>query len=332
MKHISILIPRGQYSIVNIAGTFQILDWANDMYLQQTRKPLFKLEFVGLQKPSEDTHGWYTVMPDKTIDEVQKTDLIIVPAVHEAHETALQLNKEAIGWMRTQHQQGAEIAAYCIGVFLLAGTGLLNGKSCSTHWGQADQLQQMFPDLQVQSEKIITESDGLYTSGGAYAFTNLAIYLLERYGGRELAIMTAKAFMVDVDKHDQSLFTVFSGQRQHDDTLVLEVQELIERHYATPLNVETIASQKATNRRSLERRFRAATGNTIIQYVQRVRVEYAKKLLERETGNVTDAMYAVGYNDTKAFREVFRKYVGISPLEYKKKFSQAVSLRPASMH
>lgn len=326
MKHISIFIPKGQYSIVNIAGTFQILNWANDMYLQQTRNRLFEIEFVGLSKPSQDTQGLYSVMPMKVISEIIKTDLIIVPAVHEAPEHALDINKEALDWLKVQHAGGAEIAAYCIGVFLLAATGLLDGKACSTHWGQAHELQKMFPEINVQSEKIITSNDGLYTSGGAYAFTNLAIYLIEKYGGRELAIMTAKAFMVDVDKNDQSLFMIFSGQKHHDDELVHSVQNLIEQQYADNLNVETLAEQKATNRRTLERRFRSATGNSVIQYLQRVRVESAKQMLEKKSGNVTEAMYAVGYNDAKAFREVFRKYVGISPMEYKKKFSEAVSL------
>ena len=262
----------------------------------------------------------------KTITQVEKTDLVIVPAVHEEHTKALEMNREAIEWLKVQHQLGAEIAAYCIGVFLLAQTGLLDGKTCSTHWGQAQELQTMFPEVLVQSEKIITACDGLYTSGGAYAFTNLAIYLIEKYGGRELAIMTAKAFMVDVDKNDQSLFMMFTGQKHHKDAMVLEIQNLIEQSYASNLSIDQLATEKATNRRTLERRFRAATGNSVIQYLQRVRIESAKKILEKENSNVTDAMYAVGYSDAKAFRTVFKKYVGVSPMAYKKKFSNAISL------
>lgn len=326
MKHISILIPKGQYSIVNIAGSFQILNWANDAFMQQARKPLFEVELVGLERPSNDSNGWYSVMPTQTIDQVGKTDLIIVPAVHEELSKAIELNQKAIDWIAQQHRNGAEIAAYCIGVFLLAETGLLEGKTCSTHWGEAHQLQIMFPDIKVQSEKIITESDGLYTSGGAYAFTNLIIYLIEKYGGRELAIMTAKAFMIDVDKNDQSLFSMFIGQKHHDDKLVLEVQEMIEKHYNTNIEVDVIAKEKSINRRTLERRFRNVTGNSIIQYLQRVRIESAKKILEKDTSNVSETMFSVGYNDTKSFREVFRKHVGVSPSEYKKKFGKAVSL------
>lgn len=327
MKHISILIPNGKYSIVNIAGTFQILSWANEMYLQQVGKQLFEIELVGLDKPSSDGSGLYNVMPMKTISQVQKSDLIIVPAVHEEHYKAIEINNEAIKWLKNQRQKGTEIAAYCIGVFLLAKTGLLDGKTCSTHWESVDQLQKMFPDVRVQSEKIITEFDGIYTSGGAYAFTNLAIYLIEKYGTRELAILTSKAFMIDVDKNDQSLFMIFTGQKHHNDHMILAVQELIEKNYADNISIENLASMKAVSRRTLERRFRSATGNSMIQYLQRVRIERAKKTLELKTSSVNDAMFSVGYNDSKAFREVFKKYVGISPSEYKKKFSYAVSLR-----
>lgn len=326
MKHISILIPKGQYSIVNIAGTFQILNWANDRYAQQTRKRFFAIDLVGFDQPSKDTNGFYSIMPSKTIEQVTKTDLIIVPAVHEDHKKAIEMNREALQWLKKLHRAGTEIAAFCIGTYLLAATGLLNGKSCSTHWGEAVQLQEMFPEIKVQSEKIITDCEGLYTCGGAYAFTNLAVYLIEKYGGRELAIMTAKAFMVDMNKNDQSPFMIFIGQKNHDDTLVKEIQQKIEQDYDQKLNVASLAQEKATNRRTLERRFRAATGNSVIEYLQRVRVESAKKVLEKEISNVTDAMLQAGYNNMKAFREVFKKYVGISPAEYRKRFSESVTL------
>lgn len=320
MKHVSILIPKGQYSIVNIAGAFQILNWANDMYAMQTRKHLFQVEFVGHKTPAEDAHGFYTVTPAKTIDEVKKTDLIIVPAVHGDLRDGIDNNKEVISWVAHQYKSGSEVAAFCIGAFLLAETGILNGKTCSTHWGHAHDLQEMFPQVKVEAENIVSVSDGIYTSGGAYAFTNLVIYLIERYGGRELALMTAKAFMIDVDKNNQSLYMIFNGQKNHGDEMVLKVQGQIEKLYKDQLTVSALADEQATNRRTLERRFKTATGNSVIQYLQRVRVERAKKVLEHASKSVTDAMFDSGYTDAKSFREVFRKYVGVSPLEYKKKF------------
>ncbi|MEM9674719.1 MAG: GlxA family transcriptional regulator [Cyclobacteriaceae bacterium] len=325
MKHVSILVPKGQYSIVNIAGSFQILSWANDMFFQQSRKRLFAIEFVGHERPANDAEGLYTVTPPKIVKEVGKTDLIVIPAVHSDLSKAIRMNKEVINWITTQYQKGAEIAAFCIGAFLLAETGILNGKTCSTHWGEASKLQKMYPKVKVQPENIVAESDGVYTSGGAYAFTNLVIYLIERYGGRELALTTAKAFMIDVDKNSQSLFMIFNGQKDHGDDMVLKVQSQIEKNYDQSVTVKELADGHATNRRTLERRFKQATGNSVIEYLQRVRVERAKTILEQPKRSVADAMYTTGYNDSKAFREVFKKYVGVSPADYKKKFSAALS-------
>jgi len=324
MKHISILVPKGQFSIVNIAGSFQILNWANDLFVQQTRNQLFQVEFVGHSKPTKDFEGHYTVSPPKTIEEVNVTDLIIIPAVHGELKKVIADNTQIIEWVKQQHEKGAEIAAFCVGAFLLADTGILNGKTCSTHWGHAEELQRMFPKVTVQAENIVTECKGLYTSGGAYAFTNLVIYLIERYGGRELAILTAKAFMIDIDKGSQSPFMVFQGQKNHNDDLVLSVQEYIERHFEQKITVDELAAQNATGRRTLERRFKHATGNSLIEYTQRVRVEAAKQAFEIGKKSVNEVMYDVGYNDGKAFREVFRKYVGLSPIEYRKKYASSV--------
>jgi len=322
MKHISILVPKGQFSIVNIAGTFQILNWANDVFFKQSRNRLFEIEFVGYAKPSRDQDGFYTVTPPRTIDEVTKTNLIIIPAVHGDLHESIANNASLISWIKEQYRNGAEVAALCIGAFLLAETGILNGKTCSTHWGQAQALQRLYPEVSVQSEKIVTESNGIYTSGGAYAFTNLVIYLIEKYGGRELSILTAKAFMIDVEKNSQSVFMIFNGQKEHDDQLVLRVQEYIEKNYHNKITVDQLAAHHATIRRTLERRFKRATENSVMEYLQRVRMEAAKRLLERENTTVNHAMYDVGYSDPKAFREVFKKLVGISPVAYKRKFTK----------
>ncbi len=324
MKHISILIPKGQYSIVNIAGAFQILNWANDLFFQQTRKRLYRVEFVGYAKPAKDQQGLYTVSPSKSIDEIRQTDLIILPAIHGDLSQAIAENQKVIQWIIEHYRKGSELAAFCIGAFLLAETGLLNGKSCSTHWGEAAALQKMYPEVDVKPENIVTDSHGIYTSGGAYAFTNLIIYIIEKYGGRELAILTAKAFMIDIEKGSQSPFMIFSGQKDHNDELIIKIQEFIEKHYDRKFTVEELATRYLTNRRTLERRFKVATGNSVIEYTQRVRTEAAKKLLETGKRSVSEVMYKAGYNDAKAFRTVFRKYVGMSPVDYRKKYKAAL--------
>lgn len=320
MKHVSILVPNGQYSIVNVIGTLQILEAANEMSWQRHKTKIFEVELVASKSPARDLIGLYSVNPSKTIDQVKKTDLIIVPAVHADIDGVLEVNRDATKWIKEQYKNGAEVASFCIGVYLLAEAGILNGKVCSTHWAHVQKLKDKFPDLNIQDENFITEDSGVYTSGGAYAFTNLILYLTEKFGGRELSVQVAKAFMIDPDKGSQSTFRMFSGQKSHKDKMVLQVQLFIEAHFDSRFTVNDLAADHATIRRTLERRFKKATGNSINEYTQRVRVEAAKKQLEQGRKTVNEVMYQVGYNDGKAFRDVFKKYAGISPVEYRQKF------------
>ncbi len=322
MKHLSILIPNGQYSIVNIAGALQIIEAANDMSQQVAGKKLFEVDLVASQTPAKDGKGLFSINASKTIREVSKTDLIIVPAVHSGVERVLGDNQEMIQWIREQYKGGAEVASFCIGIYLLAEAGILDGRVCSTHWAHVENLQTMFPLLDVRGESFITDDSGIYTSGGAYAFTNLILYLIEKFGGRELSVQLAKNFMIDPDKGSQSTFRMFNGQKDHKDDTILKVQEYIEAHFDDKFTVDELADDHATIRRTLERRFKKATGNSINEYAQRVRVEAAKKRLEQGRKSVSEIMFEVGYNDGKAFREVFKRYAGISPVEYRNKFSQ----------
>src|SRR5690606_4836880 len=171
-------------------------------------------------------------------------------------------------------------------------------------------------------DKILTDDAGIYTSGGAYSYLNLLLYIIEKYAGREMAILLSKAFMIDIDKESQSPFIIFQGQREHDDVSVKKAQEIIEKNFQEKLNIDVLAEQLALSRRSLERRFKKATSNTISEYIQRVKVEAAKKELETGFKNINEIMYDVGYNDIKSFRGTFKKITGISPAKYKNKFQR----------
>ena len=208
----------------------------------------------------------------------------------------------------------------CVASFFLAETGLLDGKACSTHWQYANEFRKRFPNAILKDDKIITEADGIYTSGGAYSFTNLIIYLIEKYAGRDTAVMAAKGFMIDIDRNSQSPFIIFSGQKTHGDAAVLKAQEFIENHYIDKITVGELSEQTAVSRRTFERRFKKATANTVVAYHQRVRVEAAKKELEKGRKTVSEVMYDVGYSDPKAFRDVFKKITNLSPIAYLGKY------------
>jgi transcriptional regulator GlxA family with amidase domain len=174
-------------------------------------------------------------------------------------------------------------------------------------------------------EKIISEDNGIYSSGGAYSFLNMLIHLIEKYYGRETAIRCSKVAEIEYDRTDQNQFVIFNGQKEHSDEAIKEVQEYIEQHFADQLNVEALANNAAISLRNFVRRFKKATNNTPLEYIQRVRVEAAKKKLESSTLTVQQAMYASGYSDDKSFRNLFKKYSGLTPVEYRKKYNREMA-------
>lgn len=323
MKHVSIVVPQGHFSLVNVEGSHQVLSWVNQLLQQAGEPPLFDIQLVGIAPNTKQTSGLFTIHPDVLLEDVVRTDLIILPAVMGPLPEALQQNSAIVSWLVQQYKAGAEIVAFCIGTFLLASTGLLDGRQCATHWFYANEFRKMFPQAHLLDDRILTESDGIYTSGGAYSFTNLLIYLVEKFAGREIAIRTAKTFMIDIDRSSQSPFIMFSGQKAHDDAAVLQAQAYIEQHLDEKISVESLADKLGVGRRTFERRFKKATANTVAEYIQRVKMEAAKKALESSRKNVAEAMYEVGYTDNKAFRDVFKKVTGMSPVAYRHKYRKA---------
>jgi transcriptional regulator GlxA family with amidase domain len=286
---------------------------------------LFDIHLVGVSKETRQTTGLFTVNPDLLLEDLDKTDLIIIPALFGDQKKAAERNKEFISWIIDQYKNGAEIATFCIGAFFLASTGLLDGKTCTTHWHFANEFRNMFPEANLVDDKIMTEDAGIYTSGGAYSYLNLLLYLIEKYAGREVAVLISKSFMIDIDRNSQSPFIIFKGQKEHEDEQIKKAQEFIESNYQEKITVEQLASTLALSRRNLERRFKKATANTVVEYIQRVKIEAAKICLETSRENISEVMYKVGYNDTKAFRTIFKKITGLSPVQYRNKYNRELA-------
>lgn len=322
-KHVSILIPKGHTSLVNIVGTHQILNQVNSFLKEKGKPALFKVELVGISDPTDQSNGLFSVHPEKFIGDISETNLIIIPAIHDDPELAIAQNRKFIPWLKQQYAGGAEIASLCVAAFFLASTGLLDGKQCSTHWIHADNFRKMFPKVDLVDDRIMTEDHGIYTSGGAYSYLNLLLYLVEKFAGREIAILTAKTFMIDIDKASQSPFIMFRGQKSHEDQVVQKAQEFIEENFDEKIQIDKLAQNLALSRRSLERRFKKATHNTITTYIQRVKVEAAKRSLEASRKNINEVMYGIGYSDEKSFRNTFKKITGISPVQYRNKYKAA---------
>jgi transcriptional regulator GlxA family with amidase domain len=266
----------------------------------------------------------FTVHTDLLLDEVKKTDLIFIPAFDGNTETVLETNKAFVPWIVEHYEKGAEVVSLCVGAFLLAKTGLLDGKQCSTHWQAADEFRKMFPEIQLVTDKIITEEQRIYTSGGATSYWNLLLYLVEKYTDRETAILTSKVFAIDIERHSQSPFIIFKGQSEHADEDIKKAQKFIENNFQERITIDELSSKFALSRRSLERRFKKATNNTVSEYIQRVKIEAAKKWFETSRKNITEVMFDVGYSDTKAFRGMFKKITGMTPFDYRNKYNKEV--------
>jgi len=324
MKHLTILVPDGENNLSSIVGSYKIFTRANRYWKESHRKELFRIELAGISKKVEFYDGLFTVKPHTNISTIAKTDLIIIPSLNHNYQKAVKGNQALIDWIERQYKHGAEIASICTGAFLLASSGLLDGMTCSTHWSAASNLRSMFPKVNVQTDKLITDENGIYTNGGAYSFLNLLIYLVEKYFDRQTAIFCSKVFQIEMDRQSQSSFIIFNGQKLHGDEVVKKAQAYIEANLDEKISVEDLSSRFAVGRRNFDRRFIKATGNTPLEYSQRVKVESAKKSFESTRKTINEVMYDVGYSDVKAFREVFRKITGMSPLEYRSKYNKEV--------
>jgi len=323
MKYLTIIVPEGENNnLSSIVGAYKIFTRANAHWKETRRRELFRIELAGISKKVEFYDGLFTVKPHTNIADITKTNLIIIPSLNHNYHMAVKENKLLIDWIEKQYKDGAEIASICTGAFLLASSGLLDGKSCSTHWAAADNFRKMFPKVNLQADKLITDENGIYTNGGAYSFLNLVIYLVEKYYDRQTAIFCSKVFQIEMDRQSQSAFTIFTGQKLHGDEMVQKAQAYIESKLHEKISVEYLSSRFSVGRRNFDRRFIKATGNTPVKYSQRVKIEAAKKAFENTRKTVNEVMYEVGYLDVKAFREVFRKITGMSPLEYRSKYNK----------
>ncbi len=324
MKNVCILVPETAV-IEAVADPHYMFNAVNQFLMASDREPLFNVTLVGATKDVKLNKGLFTVHADQTIEDVKHTDIIFIPALSGDMAHAVKLNKKLATWIAYQHDKGAEVASLCVGAFLLASTGLLDGKKCSTHWGFANEFREMFPDVELVDGSIITEEHRIYSSGGANSYWNLLLYLVEKYTDRDTAILASKYFAIDIDRESQAAFMMFKGQKEHDDVEILQAQAFIEGNYQDRLTVDQLADKFAIGKRSFERRFKKATNNTVIEYAQRVKIEAAKRSFETSRKNITEVMFDVGYTDNKAFRTIFKKLTGLTPIEYRNKYHKQVA-------
>ncbi len=250
-------------------------------------------------------------------------DLIIVPAMFSTRiEEVVQNEARIIDWLKQQYKADTELASICVGSFLLAATGLLDGKKATTNWMFADLFRKKYPQVILEDDKVIVDQGKIYTCGGAFSFTTFMIYLIEKFCGHEVAITASKILMINVHQQPQTSFSIFQFQNNHADEAIAMVQKYMEKNYNKTITMTEMAGISSMSPRNLIRRFEQATSNTPLEYLQRFRIENAKKMLENKNDGIEQIAMKCGYEDMSFFRKVFKRHVGMTPREYKDKYGR----------
>ena len=247
-------------------------------------------------------------------------DLVVVPGLDDDLVPSFTRNRSWVPWIAKWHAAGARIATSCTGAFLAADAGVLDGKEATTHWIAADAFRRHFPRVLLAPERMIVDAGDVISSGGATTFLTLVIYLTERYGSHDRAVLAAKVMLVDGERRSQLPYVALGPARDHADQLIHRVQSFMEAHLAAGVSVEELAAHASVSTRTLNRRFKAATGQTPRGYLQQVRIQAAKRLLETTTDPVDELRARVGYGDPTAFRRAFTQATGLGPRQYRQKY------------
>lgn len=305
-----------------IFGPMDILNQAGRLWSRIKKKsqtPFFDVTVASADGQPIQTVNNVHIQPHCSIEEVQQSDLIIISSATYI-DKILEMNPELVPWIRRQYKQGAHVASICTGVFLLAETGLLDGKTATLHWGFVDIFRKRYPTVDLQQDRMFIDHGRLYCSAGVSAGMDLSLYLVEKFCGLQAAVESAKTMVLDLGREKQTPYDSFSAPRAHGDSLVIKAQAFLERHPTQAFDYDRLAEKLRVSRRSLERRFKRRTGFTPLGYLQRLRVERAKRMLEEGTRTFNEITYQVGYEDISFFRKLFVRLTGLRPREYQQKF------------
>jgi transcriptional regulator GlxA family with amidase domain len=257
---------------------------------------------------------------DATTRSVRRCDVVLVPTLEPDIADRLAQNREVVAWVRRMHDRGAQVASACTGAFLLAEAGLLDGRAATTHWAFQDLLRQRYPRVRVRPEAIVVDEGRVCTAGGSTSFLNLTLHLIERWLGADVARLASKVFLVDVNKSPQTAYAILAGQKTHADTEILRAQGLMDADLAAGSSVGELSEKIAMSRRTFVRRFTRATGTSPREYLQRARIEAAKRALEETRRSVGSIASGIGYTDPVAFRKVFARLTGLTPADYRRRY------------
>ncbi len=301
-----------------------------DMFLQagvlwnvtmgEKPSPVFDVKIVTSNGEPVMAINKVPVVPACSMHDIEAADLIIIPSQGFLFDPNADDHNERINWLKSWYEKGADLASVCGGAFTLASTGLLNGKTATTHWGMAKEFNKMFPEVDLRTDQLVTDEGRLFCGGGISADLNLSLYLIEKYCGRDMALQSSRCTMVDMDCTSQSPFAMFTPEKNHADSMVLEAQLRMENKLLDQISIEDMANEAGVSIRQFNRRFKAATGVTVNNYLQLVRVDAAKASLVNTDQPVEEISLNIGYENISFFRRLFKKQTGLTPSQYRKRF------------
>ncbi|HVY88130.1 MAG TPA: helix-turn-helix domain-containing protein [Hyphomonadaceae bacterium] len=284
-------------------------------------EPRFRVTTASLDgKPVRSPYGGMHMQPQGSIADVEHADIVIVPTSGLSLDKVIE-NSALQPWLRRHYEKGAYLAGVCMGAAYLAETGLLDAKRATTHWAVADDLKRRWPKVDWRCDHILTEDSRLLCSGGVTAAADVSLYLVEKLCGHEVAVQTAKALLLSMPRTHQSGYAVLPLSPPHDDDRIRQAESFVQAHYAADLSVEKLAGSVGMSERTFLRRFKAATGRVPAGYLQAVRIEAAKAILERDNTPVQTVSLKVGYEDVSFFRTLFKRATGMTPGEYRERFA-----------
>ena len=298
------------------------------------RGATFDVELVSLTKKSIRFPDEVTVHPTASIENALRPDLIFIPSIGDSFMVddfarSIEPHRAFVPWITSCAAQGTRVVSMCTGAFLLAATGLLDGRRATTHWFWAEEFRKMYPKVNLHPEQLIVDEGNVITSGAATSFNDLALYLIELYCGREVAILSSKLLAIDMRPRTQLPYTIFSGQKVHNDRQILQIQHFIESGSQQNPTLESLAKRAGMSQRNFDRRFRKATGEAPSTYIQKLRVENAKRLLESTNDTVEEIADKVGYEDARSLRRLFYKHTALSPRSYRVKYGVPSASQPS---
>ena len=304
----------GPFDILSVAS----LEWKR--LISDETADLFDLIIITDDGLPVTSFNGMKIQPHLRKDACDSLDIIIIPVIFGDLEPILS-NRNLIGWLQNQNEKGVCICAVCAGVFLAAETGLLAGRKATTHWNLADDFQKRYPDVILKKEKMLVDEGDFITAGGVTAYMDLSLYLTGRFGSPDLALSVSKILLIDPLRKSQTPYRAFSFNMAHGDAGILKVQRWMEKNSSDSMTISSLADKAGFGQRTFARRFKKATGDTPLEYLQHIRIGKARTLLETTDESVDNITYETGYEDVSSFRRLFRKITGLSPTAYRKKFS-----------